>query len=218
MAVSLRSYRQGDWKLTFNRGLGGAGPDELTVDQAALYNLADDLGETQDLSETHPDKTQQLFTSWGKYFEQRKLKPLAARIAEQKAKAKAQSQKGRKNKKQTPQRSSTGRQDVELTKEQQAEVAALKKEFGQRRSELQKQLNDLLTDEQKQARETAKKKALADGKGGVKLRTAMDKAPNLTPTQQRHFNELRQKLGELTRSHRAELEEVRQRLENTENR
>ena len=148
MAVSLRSYRQGDWKLTFNRGLGGAGPDEFTVDQAALHNLADDLGETQDLSEKHPDKKQQLFAAWGNYFEQRKLKPLAARIAEQKAKAKAQTQKGRRSKKGTPRPLPTGRQNVELTKEQQARVAALRKESAlQSRAELQKQLNNLLTDD-----------------------------------------------------------------------
>ena len=56
-----------------------------------------------------------------------------------------------------------------LIKQQQTKVAALKKEFGQRRAELQKQLDDLHTNEQKQARDAAKKKALAEGNGGVKL-------------------------------------------------
>ena len=147
MAVSLRSFRQGDWKLTFNRGLGGASPDELTVDQAALYNLSDDLGETHDLSQTHPDKKQQVFAAWRKYFEQRKLKPLAARIAEQKAKAKAQARKGPGRRKGTPRDPANGQQNAQLSKEQQTKVAALKKEFGQRRAELQKQLDDLLTDD-----------------------------------------------------------------------
>jgi hypothetical protein len=208
MAVTARSYREGDWKLTFNRGLGGAGLDEQTIDQASLYNLAEDLGETQDLSQTQLDKKQQLFAAWGEYFAKRKLKPLAIQVAERRKSAKTQVQSNPKRKKGTRRELSNGQQNAKISEEPQAKVAALKKEFSQRRAELQNQLDDLLTDEQKQARDAAKKKALAEGKGGVKLLTAMDAALDLTPTQQKQFTELREAIRQLTRSHRAELEEI----------
>jgi hypothetical protein len=217
MAVTARSYREGDWKLTFNRGSGSAGPDQQNVDQASLYNLADDLGETQDRSQTQPDKKQQLFAAYQKYFANRKLKPLAIQVADRKRNAKTQAKSAPKRGKETRPKSQHGQPEVQLSTELQAKIATLKQEFGRRRAELQNQLDDLLTDEQKLARDTAKKKALAEGKGGVKLRAAMDQALNLTPTQQKTFNELRQTLGQLTRSHRAEIEKVRH-LENQENR
>ena len=218
MAVTTRSYREDDWKLAFNRGLGGAGPDELNIDQASLYNLAEDLGETQDLSQAQPAKKSQLFAAYQEYFAKRNLKPLAIQVAEQRKNAKKQPESKPKRKTGTRRESSVGRQNAALSSEQQAQIAALKKELGERRAELQKQLDDLLTEDQKRASDAAKKKALAEGKGGVKLRTAMDKALDLTPTQQRQFNELRQKMGQLTRSHRAELEKVRRRLEDNKNR
>ena len=84
----------------------------------------------------------------------------------------------------------------------------LKKELGQRRAELQKQLNGLLNDDQKQARDAAKKKALDEGKGGVTLRTAMDVALNLTPDQKKKFDELRLTIGQLTREHRQKLQKI----------
>ena len=103
-----------------------------------------------------------------------------------------------------------------MSKEQQAKVTALKKEFGGRRAELRKQLEDLLTDEQKQARDAAKKKALAEGKGGVKLRTAMDAALELTPTQREQFIKLREAIRQLTRSHQAELQKVQRQEEGSQ--
>lgn len=205
MAVTERSFRDRDWKLTFNRGLGGAGPDEQNVDQASLYNLAEDLGETQDLSQTQSDKKQQLFAAYREYFAKRKLKPLAIQVAEKKKQAKARPESEPKRKNGTRQKSSNAQQNVKLSKEQQAQFAALKKEFSQRRAELQQQLEELLTDEQKQARDAAKKEALAEGKGGVKLRTAMDAALNLMPAQQKQFTELRETIRQLTREHRRKL-------------
>ncbi len=71
MAVTARSFREGDWKLTFNRGRRSAGPDERDVDQASLYNLADDLGETRDLSQSQPERKQQLFAAYREYFADR---------------------------------------------------------------------------------------------------------------------------------------------------
>ena len=216
MAVTTRSFRDGDWKLNFNRG--NSGPDERDVDQASLYNLADDLGETLDLSQTQSDKKQQLFAAYREYFAKRKLKPLAIQVAEAKKKAKTRSESEPKRQKGTLQESSSGRQNAKLSKEQKARVATLKKEFGQRRTELEKQLDDLLTNEQRHARDVTKKKALAEGKGGVKLRNAMDEALNLTLPQQKQFTELRETIRQLTRSHRAELAKVLRRLDDNENR
>ena len=216
MAVTTRSFRDGDWKLNFNRG--NSGPDERDVDQASLYNLADDLGETLDLSQTQPERKQQLFAAYREYFADLKLKPLAIQVAERKKNAKTQPKSARARRAGARPKAPSSQPNVELSKEQQAKVAALKKEFGQRRAELQKQLDDLLTDDQKQARDQARKKALAEGKGGVKLRTVMDAALNLAPAQQKTFNELRQSLGQLTRSHRAELDKMLRDLDERENR
>ena len=97
-----------------------------------------------------------------------------------------------------------------MSKEKQIKVAALKKEFGGRRAELQKQLDDLLTDEQLQARDAAKQKAVAEGKRGVKLRSAMDAALDLTPALQKQFTELREAIRQLTLAHRRSLEKIDQ--------
>jgi len=208
MAVTAGSFRKGDWKLTFNRGPRSAGPNERDVDQASLYNLTDDLGETQDLSQSKPERKLQLFTAYQKYFATRELKPLAIKVAERKKNAKTQTKAPPARRAGTKSKTPNGQPDVKLSKEEQTRVAALKKEFGGRRAKLQKQLDDLLTDDQKQARDAAKKKALAEGKGGVKLRTAMDQALNLTTTQQKKFNELRQAIQQVTRERREKLQEV----------
>jgi hypothetical protein len=210
MAVTAGSFRKGDWKLTFNRGRRSAGPDERDVDQASLYNLADDLGETRDLSQSQPERKQQLFAAYREYFADLKLKPLAIQVAARKKNAKTQTKGALSRQAGTRPKTPNGQPDVKLSKELQTKVAALKRAFGQRRSELQKQLDDLLTDDQKQARDEAKKQALAEGKGGVKLRTAMDKALNLTSSQQKTFNELREAIRHLTQQHREKLQEIAQ--------
>jgi arylsulfatase A-like enzyme len=205
MAVTPGSFRKGDWKLTFNRGPHSAAPEARNVDQASLYNLDQDLGETRDLSQSQPARKQQLFAAYREYFADLKLKSLAIQVAERKKSAKTQTKSApvRRTRK-----APSGQPEVKLSKELQTEVAALKKEYVQRRAQLQKQLDALLTDDQKQARDAAKKKALAEGKGGVKLRIAMDEALNLTPTQKKKFNELRQAIARVTREHRENLQEV----------
>ncbi len=210
MAVTAGSFRQGDWKLTFNRGRRSAGPDGRDVDQASLYNLADDLGETQDLSQSQPERKRQLFAAYREYFADLKLKPLAIQVAERKKNAKTPTKGVPIRRARTRPKSPSGQPDVKLSKELQTKIAALKKTFGRRRAELQKQLDDLLTDDQKQARDEAKKQALAEGKGGVKLRTAMDKALDLTSSQQATFNELREAIRQLTQQHREKLREIAQ--------
>lgn len=58
-----RSYRSGDWKLIFTPApMGGTG-------QYALYNLADDPGETTDVSADHPAIAEDLSAKWDRYAE-----------------------------------------------------------------------------------------------------------------------------------------------------
>jgi len=167
MAVTAGSFRQGDWKLTFNRGRRSAGPEECDVDQASLYNLAEDLGETRDLSQSQPKRKEQLFAAYREYFADLRLKPLAIQVAERKKNAKTQTKGAPARRAGTRPKAPNRQPAVKLSKELLAKVAVLKKEFGQRRAELQEQLDDLLTEDQKQARDAAKKKALTEGKGGV---------------------------------------------------
>ena len=55
----LIGIRKGSWKLIFGAGSGGwgKGRDDLP---AQLYNLADDLGETNNLYAVRPEKVEEL--------------------------------------------------------------------------------------------------------------------------------------------------------------
>lgn len=203
MIVTPGSYRLGNWKLRFRRG---GGSTDHAISEAMLHDLSGDPAELKDLSNAHVERKQKLFADYQQFVADRKLKPLAVQVAERKNANKRPTKK-------TPKMSSAPRgrvnlKDAKLSKEQQTRVAALKKKFGKRRAELQRQLDDLLTNDQKEARDAAKKKALAEGKGGVKLRTAMDAALDLTPDQKKKFNELRQAIGRFTREHRQNLQKV----------
>ncbi len=57
------AIRVGDWKLLRNprRGQG---------DQWELYNLANDISESNDLSATHPEKRAELLDAWNAYNDQ----------------------------------------------------------------------------------------------------------------------------------------------------
>lgn len=58
-----RAYRSGDWKLIFTpEPMGGTG-------EYALYNLATDPGETNDVIEDHPDIAKELEAKWSQYAE-----------------------------------------------------------------------------------------------------------------------------------------------------
>lgn len=58
-----RSYRSGDWKLIFTpEPMGGTG-------DYALYNLAEDPGETRDVIADHPDIARDLEEKWERYAE-----------------------------------------------------------------------------------------------------------------------------------------------------
>jgi arylsulfatase A-like enzyme len=67
------AIRAGDWKLvrTIERGKGTAGDDpgprtrqKLSPDGAQLYNLKDDVGETNDLTASNPAKAKELAAAW----------------------------------------------------------------------------------------------------------------------------------------------------------
>ncbi len=54
---SRAAIRVGDWKLLRNPGRGQG-------DQWELYNLADDIGETQDLADAMPEKRSEMIDAW----------------------------------------------------------------------------------------------------------------------------------------------------------
>jgi arylsulfatase A-like enzyme len=67
------AIRAGDWKLvrTNERGKDAAGNDpgprtrqKLSVEGAQLYNLRDDVGETNDLAASNPAKAKELAAAW----------------------------------------------------------------------------------------------------------------------------------------------------------
>jgi len=187
MAVTAGSFRHGDWKLTFNRGPRSAGPETREASHASLYNLADDLGEQSDQSEAQPRRKAELFAAYQEYFQDRKLKPLAAQVAANKARKKPGTRTRRKpTAKPSP---------APKTTHTESDLADLRRQ----RTELMKQLEALLTAEQKRAQTAARRKALAKGKGGVPLRNAMDAALNLTPEQNNQFTKLRSEISQLTR-------------------
>jgi hypothetical protein len=82
------------------------------------------------------------------------------------------------------------------------------KEYAPKIAELQKKLDDVLTDEQKEARGAGQKKALAEGKKGVKLRAAADAAANMTDEQEKQVAKLRQEIAKLSRERRAKVAEI----------
>ena len=98
--------------------------------------------------------------------------------------------------------------DVELTDEQKTKVAALVKEYGPKLSELQKKQASILTDEQRQARAAAGKKAREDGKKGKELREAVDAAVTLTDEQKKQTQDVRKELGKLMREARGKFTDL----------
>ncbi|MGY8655589.1 MAG: sulfatase-like hydrolase/transferase [Verrucomicrobiia bacterium] len=115
------------------------------------------------------------------YYATLKLKPLAEQVRARRAATKARS----KTKTKPARKSQTTEKDPD--------------EIRRQRTELMKKLDSLLTAQQKQAQAGARKKALAEGKGGVALRKAMDAALSLTPDQKKQFDKLRKEISDLTR-------------------
>lgn len=69
--LGSRTYRDGDWKIVFTTPpFGGTG-------DWALYDLAKDLGEVNDVSEAHPEIVERLATAWDKYAEANGVVPVS---------------------------------------------------------------------------------------------------------------------------------------------
>lgn len=68
------AIREGNWKLCFCPGSGGwsapRGKATQGLPEVQLYNLETDPGETENLSETHPEKTEELTRLMQRYIEQ----------------------------------------------------------------------------------------------------------------------------------------------------
>jgi hypothetical protein len=75
-------------------------------------------------------------------------------------------------------------------------------------TELQQKLDDVQTDEQKEARKAEQKQALAEGLKGVKLRAAADAAARMTDEQKKLVDELRQVISKLSRERRSKLHAI----------
>jgi hypothetical protein len=214
MAVTTGSFRKGEWKLTFVKGPRSESPEGRKISNAALYRLSEDLGEKHDLSESQSERKQQLFADFQEYYANQKLKPLAEQVIARKSKKNSTPRSNKKTKvpdarsPKQPGVASPIPEDSNLTEAQTTKVEALIAEYRGRRSELQKKQAELLDAKQKRAVEATKKKAIADGKKGMALRTILDAAAELTKEQQKKLSELRDEMGQLTREHREQMNEV----------
>jgi arylsulfatase A len=72
MMVHRGAVREGDWKLVSKSRVRKM--EAVKLSQFELFNLAEDLSEKNDLSKTHPERTERLFEEFRKYAENRKLK------------------------------------------------------------------------------------------------------------------------------------------------
>jgi Spy/CpxP family protein refolding chaperone len=94
---------------------------------------------------------------------------------------------------------------LDLTADQKAKVADLKKEYAPKFEELRKKAEDLLTGDQKKARDTARKEAREAGTNFGEAMQAARKAMNLT-------DEQKKKLGEAMRAGQDTVREARQKI------
>lgn len=97
--------------------------------------------------------------------------------------------------------------EIALTADQQTKMDTLKKEFGPKIAELQKQSNDVLTKEQREARKAATDKAKADGLKGKASQDAVNAAINATPEQKEKLASVKKELDPI-------LAEVKKQIEN----
>ena len=93
-----------------------------------------------------------------------------------------------------------------LTDEQKAKVEDVKKEFAPKLAEAAKKA-DVLTPDQKKARDEARAKAKEDGKSREEIRAAGDAAVTLTDEQKAKRAEARKGMGTLIEQERAKIME-----------
>lgn len=79
--------------------------------------------------------------------------------------------------------------EVALSDEQKPKIEAINKEFAPKAAELQKKIDAVLTDDQKQARQKAMKDARDAGKKGKDAKDAIDAAIKLTDDQKKGFED-----------------------------
>lgn len=72
MVNGRHAIREGKWKLVSRHRHEDAG--SVSLAQFELYNLADDLAEENDVSESHPERAQRLFADFTTFAKNRKLK------------------------------------------------------------------------------------------------------------------------------------------------
>jgi arylsulfatase A-like enzyme len=75
------AIRQGEWKLCLANGSGGwSSPNEKTAKQQGLpdvqlYNMDKDVGETNNLQATHPERTSELLALLQQYVDRGRSTP-----------------------------------------------------------------------------------------------------------------------------------------------
>jgi hypothetical protein len=87
--------------------------------------------------------------------------------------------------------------EITLTAEQQTKLADVKKEFEPKLQEVVKKQNEILTPEQKKARQEAMKTAKAAGKKGKELQADVAAAVKLTDEQKKKQEEVGKELKDL---------------------
>jgi Spy/CpxP family protein refolding chaperone len=86
-------------------------------------------------------------------------------------------------------------QGLDLTAEQKTKVEALKKEYAPKTGDFRKKMNDILTADQKKARDDAMKAAKDAGKNGMEVWQAGHKAVKLTDEQKQKVSQLFSQVG-----------------------
>lgn len=94
---------------------------------------------------------------------------------------------------------------IEFSKEQQAKVEEIRKQFVPKLTENQREWNSIITDEQRNARREAFRKARQAGKQGRELRDAVDAAVKLADEQQKQRAKIQEDRNVLVRQIRDEL-------------
>jgi arylsulfatase A len=140
------------------------------ISEVKIYNLAEDLSEQTDLARSRPEHRQMIYDHYRTFMDSRELAPAPS--------AKKKEKQGERRSQPTDKK---------------------RDEIRRQRTGLLKKLDNLLTPQQKQAQTAAREEAVAEGKGGVAVRRAMDQALKLSPDQKKQFNQLRKEISDLTR-------------------
>jgi Spy/CpxP family protein refolding chaperone len=97
---------------------------------------------------------------------------------------------------------------LDLTDEQKAKVAEVRKEFGPKLAEFQKKSDGILTDEQKKDRAEAMKEAKSAGKSPRESYQAVQEAMKLTDEQKSQMREIGKERGGVEKEMRSKIMEI----------